>query len=831
MSGHFSWQTDEDGEWDELLSQPPPPPPPRRLWLWGLILFAAATLIPFIIYQRLQKQVELATTQAREEVLAAHSLSQTAAANQDTDLFRSNLSRHDPYWADVQRELVSRGRFHDRSAFGLQWWAASAVNQANPTEPISLTLSPDLLSAELIYEQEYQLPGSPAEAISTSPIIVTLHHTVIYRRSENRWLRADPLDEFWGTLEEIEHEYLTLQYNSRDAALAPRLAADLNEQLALLCQTFTALACDELHLTLLLSRNPDYFFTILDLEDVLTTDDILRLPSPTLVGLPQDDLGYELLRDGYAVPLVSLALARLTGYQCCHHGLFFRALLDKALLRLDLSQDGWPLTPESYATLDPDAAAALVIAAWDEETVFWGQNEARLPVYSLIDFLTEVTRPRLDLTYWQSSLRPDMTYWSWISPRLVTPTSPSLFLTRWLGYMQQQQQPLPPPPIRLPDGDIQLSCLSDGATTFHYRPASNTWTETPQISAVFQTFEEGYLIQSLALPHSVRSLIMVRNGQSTVITSTRSAEIFYGASVPEFASTLTYPWLHFTSYNVLARTHQDWLVNLDECKNGDCVLRPRSGSPIFAPDGQNMLLAVDLFGDGQLYDFYLTTPLTEEARQVGRGYNAFWLDADHYGFFYDFSNRTELYVGQKEGGTPQRVLTDSDLSDFFPVGNNEAAYRLNRITLRPQHDHETLLWLTYTGLSQHELVFHLTWDENWQTILETKLVWDGEHTLPGFSPDGHFYLLQQLTELDRAFMVHEVTTGVRQIYPWGNTEHNVLNTPFWVEDGQWLIHINDTTLTLIAPHQEYVRSIPIALTGCNHVIYLPPGEPPDWRGR
>lgn len=828
MSGNFSWQTEEEGEWEELLPQPSPQSPRRRLWLWGLVLIAVALLTTFLIYNRLQKQVELATAQAREDVIAAHSLSQTAAANQDTDLFRSNLSRHDPYWADVQRELVSRGRFHDRSAFGLQWWAASAVNQANPTEPISLTLSPDLLSAEIIYEQEYQLPGSPTDEFPAGQIIVTLHHTAVYRRSEERWLRADPLDEFWGALEEVEHEYLTLQYNARDAALAPRLAEDLNEQLTLVCQTFAALDCAEFHLTLLLSRNPDYFFTIVDLEDVLTTDDILRLPGPTLVGIPQDDLGYEKLRDGYAVPLVSLALARLTGYECCTHGLFFRALRDKALLRLGLSQEEWPLTPESYAAFDPNSAAALAVAAWDEETVFWGQHEARLPVYSLIDFLTEATRPRLDLTYWQSSLRRDMTYWSWIAPRLVTPTSPSLFLTRWLSYMQQQQQSLPPPPIRLPDGEIQLSCLSDGSSSFHYRPASNTWTESPQTSAVFQTFADGYLIQSLALSGNVRSLIMVRHGQSTVITSTNSAEIFYGASVPEFASTLTYPWLHFTSYNVLARTHQDWLVNLDECKNGDCVLRPRSGSPIFAPDGQNMLLAVDVFGDGQLYDFYLTTPAAEDMQQVGRGYWAAWLDNEHYAFFYDFSNRTEMYVGQLDGSTPQRALSNSDLADYFPDDFSLWPYRFQWSIPRPNAVSENLLWLSYAGQETRHLVFHLTWDQSWQTVLDTKLIWQGtEPVIPTFSPDGRYYLFQESLQ----FKLQDVETGAEQSFAANQTNVDLVHTPIWIEDGQWLLHINDAALTLIAPHEAYARSIPFWLRECNHAVYLPDPEPNSGRGR
>lgn len=827
MSSNFSWQTDEDEGWDEISPPPSLPAPKRRLWVWGLILLAAAFLIPTLIYDRLQKQVEIATAQAKTDVIAAHTLSQNAAANQDTDLFRSNLSRHDPYWADVQRELVSRSRFHDRSAFGLQWWDASAVNQANPTEPISLTLSPDLLSAELIYEQEYQLPGSPVEEIPTSQIIVTLHHTAVYRRSEDRWLRADPLDEFWGALEEVEHEYLTLQYNARDAALAARLAEDLNQELALVCQTFAALDCDDFHLTLLLSRNPDYFFTILDLEDILTTDNILRLPSPTLVGIPQDDLGYELLRDGYALPLVSLALARLTGYECCSHGLFFHSLLDKVLLRLGLSREEWPLTPESYATLDPYTAAALAIAAWDEETVFWGQHEARLPVYSLIDFLTEATRPRLDITYWQSSLRPGMSYWSWIEQRLVAPTSPSLFNTRWLNYIQQQQQATLPPPTRLPEGELQLSCMN---SSIHYRPASNSWAESNQTDAILRTIPGGYISQAVAYQGEARSLLLVQNNHTTIITSTNQSNIVYGSSEPMLSQ--PYPWFYFTTIDLLQpdTRPQNWLVNLESCQDGECELRPLRGTPLFSPDGQQVLILIDSFGDG-LYDIYLTDPTAATMRQVGRGYWAYWLDNEHYAFHYNFSNRVEMYTGSIETSIPQLALTDSDLSRFYPEESAAGPYLFNWITPRPHANHEALLWTIYTDDPVLSVVFHLTWDETWQTIVDVKVVWRGERIIPSFSPDGRFYVFEQWSGANQELILQDVATGAEQVYSWPLTPNASLSLPLWMDEGKWLVQMSGRELLLVAPHENYARRIPHAFENCNYAIYLAPPEPPDMRGR
>ena len=116
MSQNFSWQTDEEGGWNDPPPQPPPKPQRRLPWGWVLGLFAAALLITIVIYTRIQEQVKETTARAEQDVLAAHQLSQNAAASGDLDLFRLNLSRRTPDWADVQRQLVSEGLFMDRTA-------------------------------------------------------------------------------------------------------------------------------------------------------------------------------------------------------------------------------------------------------------------------------------------------------------------------------------------------------------------------------------------------------------------------------------------------------------------------------------------------------------------------------------------------------------------------------------------------------------------------------------------------------------------------------------------------------------------------------------------
>ena len=121
MSDQFSWRTDDEDGWDEPPDRPSSEAKRRRPWLWLIVAAAAAITISLVLYLRLQKQVETATSTAEAELLAAHQLVQQAAATNDLDLFRSNLSRRDAEWADAQRALISTDLFLDRSAFGLRW--------------------------------------------------------------------------------------------------------------------------------------------------------------------------------------------------------------------------------------------------------------------------------------------------------------------------------------------------------------------------------------------------------------------------------------------------------------------------------------------------------------------------------------------------------------------------------------------------------------------------------------------------------------------------------------------------------------------------------------
>lgn len=850
MSQNFSWQTDEDLGWDDPAPQPPPQPRRRLPWSWLLALAAAALLITAVIYARIQAQVKETTNRAEQDVLAAHQLSQNAAATGDLDLFRSNLSRRDASWAETQRELVTQGLFLDRTAFGLRWWGGTEIAltdaAATPTLPITITLAPDLLSAEILYEQEYLLSGS-----ATTSETIRLQHTAVYRRGDGRWLRADPLDEFWGETREINKQFVTIRYNQRDELLVTRLAQDLNEQLLTMCQAFPSVTCnDNLPITVLFTRNPQHFFTLLDLEKILTTEEILRLPSPTLVGLPVDEAGYQAIMRGYATPLISLAVARFLGYECCHHSLFFRAFLDKELSILNLKP--WPLTPEQYTQLLPSAPFDSISLIWLASRFNSNEPEEEVYLYTLVDYLAH-EYPETDLALWQRWMRNGLTYWEWLETVVGVIKSQEIFNTKWLQFIQQQGSAAAAPPT-LPPGELTLVCPTPEGmlNVYNYQPHTDEWgitlldtSESPTTLGprdtlnVFQAIPGGYITEQILSDE--RILVMLRNGLSAIIARAPLNEVSYTTSYPYLqllGGRMPHNYFHFLSYSNTGNSEpQNWLVNLDECMDDNCEPQEISGMPIWSPDGRFTLLYDDYFSEGA--ESNINIRLGDENGQfisdVGLGQMPFWIDNSHFGYFHyelsegGFDGTTDLYLGQiAYGPSPQPLLTHEQMLELLPQNVETDTYYMIWAAAQPGNSHHlALAVLPYNGYTARYFVLDLVWGENWQSLTSVEVIWDKpDMALPTFSVDGLFELFINLgggSELPGAkFTLVNQITGATQVITSAGGENYYLNIlPIWTDDGQWLINVTDMELLLANPYTRQEWRTPHALGICSQVFYMP----------
>ncbi len=364
-----------------------------------------------------------------------------------------------------------------------------------------------------------------------------------------------------------------------------------------MCETFPDLNCtDDFHLRLLLTRNPKRFFTLQDLETIITTENQLSLPSPTLVGLPLDEAGYQIILKGYAVPLVSLAITRLTGYECCEHGLFFQAFLEKELSQLTLRP--WPLTVNVYPRLTFANLAATTSALWTRNRLHDLVTDDQPYLYALVDFLAEKYRPDISLVRWQVEIARSPSYWGWLERGLGTTQDRALFNTQWMGFIYRQaQQALPAAP--LPAGTVQMSCSTDTGLMilYQYQPQSDMWEANSPPSNLLQSVAGGYVYEETS---GRGALIFVRDNTPIVITTTATVNSYYTGAYPFLTllnSAVPENQFHFMSFNNLASdgASQNWLVDLNECTSGVCNPRPIPGLPIWSPDQQHILFYNDFF--------------------------------------------------------------------------------------------------------------------------------------------------------------------------------------------------------------------------------------------
>lgn len=371
----FDWQTEESIHWDEppRPEREPEPTPKNRRWRWlllvvFLVLFSASLGAFWLVRQR----VETATTDATGDVLASHVLIANAAQDADAELVATFLSGRDKEWSAAVESAVMSSEYQDRASFGLTWLPSDPA-----TAVISTTLNPLFNSAEVTSEQVYAFPIGNGLTET-----VQLRQTAVYRLGPDRWLLAPPDDDFWGETRTKEGFYLTLHYPARDEALAQRLALYMDTALAALCASPTFACPDGYHLQVEFSADPASLSPQFGSAVFVDESWLLRLPTPTLVGLPHDDSDYQVLARGYAAQLNTSVMRQLLGTAAWAEGPLQQAWLAWELDRLALRP--YPLTPADLKTL---AEEDVTLQTGEQ---LWATGQPADPfAYALIGFLIQ----------------------------------------------------------------------------------------------------------------------------------------------------------------------------------------------------------------------------------------------------------------------------------------------------------------------------------------------------------------------------------------------------------------------------------------------------------
>ncbi|HKZ87341.1 MAG TPA: hypothetical protein VJ793_27260 [Anaerolineae bacterium] len=331
-----------------------PSPPRRRWWLVLPAPFVVAGIIATAIFAVvISRRVQDTAQSIEKDVLAAHELVRHALAQSDAELFASLLSRGTPGWRAAYEQLFEQGILLDRTAWGLQ---AQAVDP----KIVDVTLSPDLQEAEVVSEYAYSVAGG-----SGATETVRLRHTWVYRFDRQRWLLAAPEGEFWGSWATSEGHWLTLTYSQRDEEIGRRLAGDLDAKLNELCDLPGIDCPTNWRVHLRLAREPIILSSLVEPEPAFARQwnfnlqaniKNMTLPTPTLIGSPTDEPGYQALYHGYALRVARAALADRVSpppVWAWQSQRLYQALLDNHLIRLGLRR--WPA-----AGVDRDAGPAPI---------------------------------------------------------------------------------------------------------------------------------------------------------------------------------------------------------------------------------------------------------------------------------------------------------------------------------------------------------------------------------------------------------------------------------------------------------------------------------------
>jgi hypothetical protein len=337
----FNWQTEEEPGWEELL--PPTQDQQvniRRSWRKIFLVVVGLLILSGILFFRLRSQVGGAEDVRNEDIVAANNLLVYAADRGDPSVLQNILPLENAVWSGAQRALADQDLLLDRWPLGLE---------RTSEEPIikDITLSPNLQTAEVILEVPYQT--SDQGQFQT----IYLEQTYQYQ-FRNAWRWSEPTTEYWGALgnEVYESRSFAAFYPARDEELVQRILDDLPQFFDGLCNVADRPPCHfAFQILIHFEKEPGIWLDIVDrieengsyisrLSPSSFQAGAIYLPTPSLVGLPVDEAGYQALLRGYASHIFSAVLSEIYQEECCPNDLPYSQFLEAELANHELGF--WP---------------------------------------------------------------------------------------------------------------------------------------------------------------------------------------------------------------------------------------------------------------------------------------------------------------------------------------------------------------------------------------------------------------------------------------------------------------------------------------------------------
>lgn len=823
----FEWQTEEDeAGWEDVEQWPPESPsePPRQRWRW-LVLLATLALVGgtiFYFYLQVNERVSDATAEVKTEVLASHDLVRYGAEQQDAEVLVTFLSGRDPEWSTTQKELVETGALLDHPDMGLHLLPAGPPEQAAGSDRrrvISVTLSPELTEATVTVAQAYTV--AVGNGVTER---VYLRQASVYRKGEDRWLYSPPEDD--PIYVEESGGYVVVHYDKREGDVVERLATDLDHKVAELCNLPDTSCPRGFHVHVWLENEPESLSRVANPALLLNDsrpaegqrDQTVRLPAPSLIGVPLDEAGYRALYRGYATQVLRAILTwQAWPWECCAHAPVFQALVDQQLVQLGVQAP--PLQERDYDRLLQKHFALLedTMLSWYGRQFVELESRAWTEGQAVAAFLLS-QNPRVSLAEMAGRLNQAANFWFWTYDFLGYRISDDDLAQAWIQFAYERAgltQGEPPGP--LPSAEALLLCGTDYANNQHL------YRYDLEANGLIELLGDHNFLNLQPLPSGEGALLIAAEGGG----NEREIEMSLwreGTMTPLWNSretnvSLSYQWSMVDASGekltmaVEGREGTTYiLLDLDACMAGECHAQVLPGSVIWSPDGSYSLLVQEtalLLADGQ----------GEIIRPVHAGAftAALWLDEQTYAYLRRApaekagSAVTELVAATVESGEEEVLLSANDLARFLPL--EPAVYNLAAVVPNPANrDQLVLQVIDYTSSSSSASLFLLARSTGEITHLADVATW----LSPVFAPDGKWL---QLQSYDRAtgqsrLILYELASG-REIHLLDAGANAA-----WSPDGRWLLNASSIVLQLVAPEDGYRQVLALDEPACDQVAWV-----------
>ncbi|MCB9008391.1 MAG: hypothetical protein H6656_13650 [Ardenticatenaceae bacterium] len=805
----FEWQTEEDYDWDEEPEIVEPPQPKRRLWPWlalvGMLLVVTAV---FLLYRQLSQRVELATGDVEADLAASYAVVQQAAQNRDHNLFSSLLSGRDFDWAVAQENNMATGLLFDRPGFLLEWQPSVAE-----TAVFSQTLSPDLTSAELTTLQNYTL--NIGNGLTET---VTLERLDVYRLGEDRWLFAPPEREFWGVRRRLEGQLVSVRYPARDEQLVHRLAADLEAKLVQLCNSAGYTCPPEARVRLIFSPEPDSLaqatFLAALTQDREANGDIWRgaqpivLPTPTLVGLPQNEVAYRAIFRGYAQQMLTQAINDLTGWVCCENVPYYRAVLSYQLYELGVVE--WPLT---VTAASPTAVSLPDGFNLGDGALVWHAPFPEIPTefdqtpapYVVIDFLVN----KLQLPPSQIALNlvnyKQFIFGQWLT-ELAGPTWTEATLNdafqKYAAVWQGEPEAAVPP-----EADLALLCQNQFTNEqalyrYNFAQASLTQQQSMAGSDFFFTAlpdGAGLAVAGVGSSGQPETYLLLQDGSRIDVNWDQIAAIiaYPPLAVPTIADPNGRYLLWTVSPGYTAGIFYA-LTDLNACRAGEgCDALPLGGYPIWSPTAERLItltVTAPWWGEAASNGLMLLrdTPTGEAANSPGFGSSIFWLDETGFGFLSQGQNGNQQIVSTDVLlSPPQTIIDNTILRTRLPEEIRPDALLIQYA--QPLPTDPRILLIVAEELEAGSPDGYLIWYDRAADLVTRVVPLPPEGVIAErgyrFSPDGRFFLMTSAgqDESSTNLLLQDNARQQSSVFRLeGETLYPRHFYASWSPDGQWL---------------------------------------------